>query len=179
MKIFIASDLHGSAYWAEKTTEKFRISGANQLILLGDIYNHGPRNPFPDEYAPIKAAETLNTVADKIIAVQGNCDAEVDQMISSFPFVKEEILTLNGRRLFFTHGHVHGKDNVPQWLRNGDVMFYGHSHVSEIVNVNGVTCVNVGSASLPKDGKHAYCILTDNSVVVYDFDGNAVCKTAL
>ena len=65
MKLFVVSDIHGSAYWAEKVTEKFKKSGADMMVLLGDVYNHGPRNPFPQQYAPMKVAEIPNAAADK------------------------------------------------------------------------------------------------------------------
>ena len=168
MKILIATDVHGSAYYAAKVAEKFKKYNAEQLILLGDIYNHGPRNPFPKDYAPIKVADTLNAIADKTVAVKGNCDSEVDQMISDFPFVSDYVLPLKDRRIYFTHGHVFNKSNPPATAVKGDLVFYGHFHTSEITENNGVICVNVGSASLPKDGKHAYCLLTDNSVTLYD-----------
>ena len=57
MKFIIASDLHGSATSAKRIIE---IANGQPLILLGDIYNHGPRNPLPDGYAPMKVAELLN-----------------------------------------------------------------------------------------------------------------------
>ena len=72
MKILIATDIHGSAYYASKVVEKFTQSNADQLILLGDVYNHGPRNPFPRDYAAMKVAESLNAIACKVIAVRGN-----------------------------------------------------------------------------------------------------------
>ena len=172
MKLFIATDIHGSAYFAQQIVDKFYKSGADMLILLGDVYNHGPRNPFPRDYAPMKVAEVFNAIADKVIAVQGNCDSEVDEMISEFPFVNENIVPLNNRRLFLTHGHVHNKDNLPQ-LAEGDVMIYGHFHRNELTVVNGVYCVNLSSASLPKD-KSSYCIVDEQSLAVYDFDGEVV-----
>lgn len=174
MKLLIATDIHGSAYWAEKVVEKLTKHNAEQLILLGDIYNHGPRNPFPQDYSPIRAAEIFNAIADKIVAVKGNCDSEVDQMISEFPFVGDYVLPFNGRRLYFTHGHVFNKLTPPQTAKVGDVVFYGHFHINEITANNGVTCVNVGSAALPKDGKHAYCILSDSEILLCDFDDNVI-----
>lgn len=173
MKIFIATDIHGSALWARRVAEKFRQSNADLLILLGDVYNHGPRNPFPDEYAPMLVAETLNAFAGKIVAVKGNCDCDVDQMISEFPFVSDNIIPLGRRRLYFTHGHVFNKSCLPPLVK-GDVIFYGHFHTSEIVDVNGVTCVNVGSASLPKDGIRAYCVAEDGIVTLYNLDDDSV-----
>ena len=52
MKLMIASDIHGSAYWCKKMLEAFEQNGAERLILLGDILYHGPRNDLPKEYAP-------------------------------------------------------------------------------------------------------------------------------
>ena len=172
MKLFVATDIHGSAYFAERVVQKFRASNADMLVLLGDVYNHGPRNPFPKDYAPMRVAELLNSVSDKILAIQGNCDSEVDGMISDFVFVKHNILPLHNRKLFLTHGHVYNKGNLPH-LSCGDVIMYGHFHVNEVSVVNGVYCVNVSSASLPKDVS-SYAIVDDNGVTIYDFDDNVI-----
>ena len=172
MKLFIATDVHGSAYWAERIVEEFNRSNSDLLILLGDVYNHGPRNPFPKDYAPMKVAEIFNAVSDKLIAVKGNCDSEVDEMISEFTFVKQEVVPFNGRKLYFTHGHVYNKNNLPP-LSRGDALFYGHFHKNEISVVDGVTCVNVSSAALPKDTS-SYCIVDDGGITLFDFDGKVI-----
>lgn len=174
MKLFVATDIHGSAYWAEQIVCKFRRSDADMLVLLGDVYNHGPRNPFPRDYAPMRTAEILNSVADKIIAVKGNCDSDVDCMISDFPFAGDCIVPLGKRRLYFTHGHVYNKNNLPK-LAAGDVLIYGHFHVNEITEQKGVYCVNVSSASLPKD-KSSYCIADEEGVTVMDFEDNVLLR---
>lgn len=49
MRYFIASDIHGSAYWCRRMLDAFEKSGADRLVLLGDILYHGPRNDLPDE----------------------------------------------------------------------------------------------------------------------------------
>lgn len=170
MKLLIATDVHGSAFWAEKIVQKFHQTNSDRLVLLGDIYNHGPRNPFPKDYAPMRVAELFNGIADKIIAVCGNCDSEVDQMISRFEFLRENVLLLGKRRLFFTHGHIHNKNNLP-CLSQGDVMFYGHFHSCEIVESEGIVCVNVGSCALPKD-KNCYCTVDETQISLLDFDDN-------
>ena len=175
MKYFIVTDIHGSAYWANEAVKKFTSSQADVMALLGDVYNHGPRNPFPKDYAPRQVAEILGKVADKLIVVKGNCDSEVDQMISSFTFLGDNVAFCGGRRFYFTHGHVYNKNNLP-YLAKGDVLFYGHFHVSEITEVDGVVCVNVGSPSLPKDGKTAYCLADENSIEIFDFDDNLICS---
>lgn len=167
MKLFIATDLHGSAYFAEKVIDKFNKSNADTLILLGDVYNHGPRNPFPKDYAPMKVAEMLNAIADRVMSVRGNCDSAVDEMISSFPFVENNIIPLGKRRLFLTHGHVYNNMSLPK-LTSGDVMIYGHFHVNASTVVDGVYCINLSSASLPKDTS-AYCIVDEQGATIYDF----------
>ena len=52
MKLMIASDIHGSAYWCRKMLEAYENEKPQKLVLLGDILYHGPRNDLPDEYAP-------------------------------------------------------------------------------------------------------------------------------
>lgn len=85
MKLMFASDIHGSLPATERVLELFAQSGAQWLVILGDVLNHGPRNALPEGYAPAKVAERLNEVAHKVIAVRGNCDSEVDQMLLHFP----------------------------------------------------------------------------------------------
>ena len=172
MKLFIATDLHGSAYFAERVIDKFNKSGSDMLVLLGDVYNHGPRNPFPKDYAPLTVAELLNAISCKVVSVQGNCDSAVDQMISQFPFVENNVIPLGKRRLYLTHGHVYNKHSLPP-LSKGDVLIYGHFHVNESVIVDGVYCINVSSASLPKDTS-AYCIVDEQGATIYDFDDKVI-----
>ena len=89
----------------------------------GDVLNHGPRNALPEGYAPAQVAEKLNPFASRIIAVRGNCDSEVDQMLLHFPLTApwQQVL-LENSRLFLTHGHLFGPDNLPA-LAAGDVWF--------------------------------------------------------
>ena len=46
MKLFIASDIHGSKYYAEKIKEMYNQENSDKIILLGEVYYHGPRNPL-------------------------------------------------------------------------------------------------------------------------------------
>ncbi len=107
MKLMFASDIHGSLPATERVLELFAQSGAQWLVILGDVLNHGPRNALPEGYAPAKVAERLNEVAHKVIAVRGNCDSEVDQMLLHFPITApwQQVL-LEKQRLFLTHGHL-------------------------------------------------------------------------
>ena len=100
MKILIASDVHGSATCIRQLLERYREECVEHLILLGDIYNHGPRNPLPEGYDPIRVADILNGITDRLTVLKGNCDSEVDTMISRFEFVAEMTLLQNNKKIF-------------------------------------------------------------------------------
>ena len=165
MKFVIASDLHGSWAWTEKLLKKFKEEKADKLVLLGDLYYHGPRNPLPDEYAPMKVAEALNLMKEDLIVVQGNCDAEVDQMISEFEFQQSVILDMFDKKIFISHGHKFNPDNLPD--EDFDVMFFGHFHVPEITEKEKKLFVNVGSVSLPKNNSvHSYAVVDETGILL-------------
>ena len=44
MKWMIASDLHGSYFYASQMQQAFEREQADRLLLLGDLLYHGPRN---------------------------------------------------------------------------------------------------------------------------------------
>ena len=168
MKLLIASDIHGAAGYCRQLLDAWDREGADRLLLLGDVLYHGPRNDLPRDYAPKRVIPLLNALADRIIAVRGNCDAEVDQMVLDFP-VMADYATLfdeTGRELFLTHGHVFGAgmhnsvDHAPA-LPEGSALVYGHTHIKvneESTAHPGLWLFNPGSVSIPKDGTHSYGI---------------------
>lgn len=177
MKIFIASDIHGSKNATKKLLNNFRKEKADKLVLLGDIYNHGPRNGLPDGYDPMAVADELNAVKDKLIVVRGNCDSEVDEMISEFSFVENAYLFVGGRTVFLTHGHKHNEHNLP---KNADIVIYGHFHTGFIKKIGAYTVANPGSTTFPKGGTaKSYIILTDDRLVLKDEDGKIIADTEL
>ena len=103
MKLLIASDIHGSAYWCEKLMALAESDQPDKLVLLGDLLYHGPRNDLPRDYAPKKVIPMLSAWKEKIIAVRGNCEAEVDQMVLTFPVLADYCLVeLDGHLVFAT-----------------------------------------------------------------------------
>ena len=94
MILFFASELHGSLPATQRVIDTFLASKADHLILLGDLINFGPRNLLPEGHNPLAVAELLNQYADSIIAVRGNCDSEVDQMLLSFPIMSDYHIVL-------------------------------------------------------------------------------------
>ena len=166
MKFVIASDIHGSAYWCRKLLELAEREQPEKLILLGDILYHGPRNDLPREYAPKQVIPMLEQWKDKILCVRGNCEAEVDQMVLPFPCMADysEVLA-DGKRLFLTHGHHFGPDQLPN-LPEGSLFLSGHTHVKMDEVRNGIRCLNPGSVSIPKDGSHSCMIYEEGEIRV-------------
>lgn len=161
MKFLIASDIHGSAFWCSRLCEVMEKEAPDKLILLGDLLYHGPRNDLPDDYAPKKVIPMLSQYADKIIAVRGNCEAEVDQMVLPFPCMADfSQMYADGTLFYLTHGHHSNPDCLPS-LPSGSVFLYGHTHVKLDKTANGIRCLNPGSVSIPKDGSHS-CLIYNN-----------------
>lgn len=170
MKLVIASDLHGSAYWTKKLLDFAEKEAPDKLILLGDLLYHGPRNDLPVGYAPKEVIPMLSAWQDKIIAVRGNCDAEVDQMVLPFPCMAEfSQLLADGKTFYLTHGHHESPEHLPA-LPEGSVFLSGHTHVKMDKMVNGVRCLNPGSVSIPKDGSHSCMVYEDGVFTVKIFE---------
>ena len=178
MKIMIASDLHGSSYYANKLVEIKAKEKADKLIMLGDIFNHGPRNPFPEKYAPMDVASVLNGIKEDLIVVKGNCDSQVDTLISEFDFIEDMCLFVDGKSVFLTHGHVYNKDNMPK--TKFDAIIYGHFHTGFIQKQDGTIVANAGSISLPKGGTPSSYIVIENGVMTLkDVDGKVIASENL
>ena len=166
MKYFFASDLHGDAAAVEKMLEAYRISGAERLVLLGDILYHGPRNDLPAAYAPKRVISLLNAIRDEILAVRGNCDAEVDQMVLDFSVTADyAVLPLaDGTRAFLTHGHVYSPEKLPPEMSSGDVLIGGHTHIAGVKRTAaGQAYLNPGSVSMPKENTPACYMVYDGA----------------
>ena len=173
MKFVIASDIHGSAYWCGKLMELIDKEQPDKILLLGDLLYHGPRNDLPKDYAPKQVIPMLSQYKDKIVAVRGNCEAEVDDMVLDFNVLAEYAILYHGKRMIFlTHGHKFNPQNLPK-LKKGDILFNGHTHVSKIEEVGDVLYVNPGSVSIPKENtERGYILLTETKIIHKDLDGN-------
>lgn len=173
MKWMIASDLHGSAYYTKKLLDAFAAEQADRLLLLGDLLYHGPRNDLPREYAPKEVISLLNPLADRILCVRGNCEAEVDQMVLDFPIMADYcVLHEQGRLIYVTHGHLFS-ETQPSKLQPGDLLLTGHTHVPKCVQHGSYYYLNPGSVSIPKeDSWHGYITLEHGLFLWKDLDGS-------
>jgi putative phosphoesterase len=171
MKLVIASDLHGSLNGMRQLGNVISRENPDTIILLGDLLYHGPRNDLPESYAPKAVIPLLNALAGRIVAVRGNCEAEVDQMVLDFP-VMADMRQLNANGLYFhlTHGHLPSQSpDDPPILPDGAVFCSGHTHVAVLerrILADGVsaTFLNPGSVSMPKNTTLPSCLVVDGSV---------------
>jgi len=177
MKWIIASDIHGCSSSVKRLIEIFEEEKADRFLFLGDILYHGPRNSLPGEYDTQKVISMLNEYADKIICVRGNCDAEVDQMVLSFPLTAEYMqLPIEGKVFFATHGHHFGPDNLPP-IGSCDYLLCGHTHIPSCQEVGDITYINPGSISIPKGGSEKSFMVLDGKVLSWrHLDDNAQYK---
>lgn len=176
MKILIASDLHGSAHFVRQLMERIQDEQPDRIALLGDLLYHGPRNDLPQGYAPKEVIPMLNSLKDRIVAVRGNCDAEVDQMVLEFPCLQDGAQILDAERgitLFLTHGHLFSPDDLPP-LPARAAFLSGHTHVKQLRIQNDTLILNPGSVSIPKDGSHSYAVYEDGVFTLKTLDGEVI-----
>lgn len=171
MKYLIVSDIHGSLPALQCVLSFYDQEQCDRLCLLGDILNYGPRNGLPEGLDPKGIADLLNERTDCIIAIRGNCDSEVDQMLLHFPILADYALVVdNGTRLLLTHGHVLNESNLPPG--GIDVLLYGHTHLWKLERTAGITVCNTGSVTFPKGGNPpTFAVYEQGLLSVYRLDG--------
>jgi len=133
MLIAVVSDTHRSNKYIKLAKEL--IKNADILIHLGDN---------------IEDAEELECdFKGKVYAVAGNCDY-------STKYPKENIIEINGRKIFFTHGDLYGvKRSITNIYYRGkeleaDIVLFGHTHEQIIEEEDGMILMNPGSIALPR-----------------------------
>ncbi len=100
--------------------------------------------------------------------VSGNCD-----FFSLYP--TSNIETVNGVKIFFTHGHTlnvkYGTSNLLKTAKeNGcKIALYGHTHTSQILYEDGIYIVNPGSPSEPRDFHKSYAVIDIESNGIMPF----------
>lgn len=173
MKAIVISDIHGSSFYAKKINDICLRENPDIIIVLGDLYYHGPRNELSMEYNPMLVADILNGYRDKLYVIRGNCDAEVDEMISNFTFYDNLKIDINGKRYFLTHGHKYNIESLPK--DEFDVMLYGHFHTGFIKEKDGKYFVNPGSISLPKGGTcNSYAVIDCHEIALKNISGDII-----
>ena len=185
MCYLVLSDIHGGAEETALALEFYKKFSCDAIVLLGDLLNHGPRNKIPGSYAPMEVTTLLDLYKDKIVAVRGNCDGEVDGMMFSFPcnapygylFIEKDGKI---RRIFYTHGHLYDfktEDGIKKLgLKRGDIVLSGHTHISGVFEyANGIININPGSISIPKGGTAAgFGVIDNDQISLYELNGTKI-----
>ncbi len=179
MKYLLVSDIHGCRPALETVLKFYDEQHCNMLCILGDILNYGPRNSIPDGLDPKGIVEILNARASDVVAIRGNCDGEVDQMLLHFPILGDYLLLVDeGKKLFLTHGHVYNKDKMPQG--HFDAIVYGHTHLWEMTPINGTVVCNTGSITFPKGGNEpTFMTYEHGTFTAYNLEGKKLKEYSL
>ncbi|MDO5689762.1 MAG: phosphodiesterase [Tissierellia bacterium] len=151
MRIGIISDTHGSFSAFQRALEV--LGPCLGIIHLGDVLAHGPRNDIPEGYNPKAFAEYL-AGREEFLYIKGNCDAEVDEMVTGKDISKEErILEFDDIRVYCTHGHTKTVEDMVKTAEKyaAPLALYGHTHVKGMERWGSVLVVNPGSTTIPKD----------------------------
>lgn len=136
-RILLVSDNHGHMGEMMELAEK--VGHVDYVLHMGD--NEG-------------TADRIRSLFDcPVVLVNGNCDHwSMEQ--------DEEILDIEGHRIFMCHGHHQGVN----WDLSGmesaaheygcDIALYGHTHVPKINYLPDMMIINPGSISKPRqDGR--------------------------
>lgn len=134
MKIAILGDTHRNKYGISLALKKIKELEANMIIHLGDCV---------DDIEIIKT-----DFNGEVLGVVGNCDCT-----SRFP--NNQIIDINGKKIFFTHGDLYGvKNSLSSILYKGeeigaDIILFGHTHISLLEEINNIILMNPGSIPKP------------------------------
>ena len=175
MRIMIASDLHGSFECGKELLLRFEEEKCEKLLLLGDLLYHGARNDLPGGYDTKALTAHLNHYKDRILAVRGNCDAEIDQTVLEFPIMSDFLtLFVDGREWIATHGHIFNEDRMMPHS-SGAVLLHGHTHLKVTEKRDDFYYVNPGSVSIPKDDAFgSYMVYENNRFTLKKLSGEAL-----
>ncbi|MCM8759568.1 MAG: phosphodiesterase [Candidatus Omnitrophica bacterium] len=178
MSALVVSDTHGSVAAWEKIKEYLKPNIVC-IFHAGDIYYFGPRNPLPDGHAPGTLAYELNSLSIPLICSKGNCDSEVDQLVSNFPLCDPFAFTfLYKKKILVTHGHKFSDQEIlnlaKQWKIN--IVINGHTHIAQLENKDGIVFLNPGSCALPKNFPGIGLISEDCVELFNLLDGSLVKK---
>lgn len=150
MRIVVFSDSHNNYFVLKKIVT--RQPEAELFLHLGDGEREFAllRDTFPEKF---------------MLGVRGNCDWASAGKVS-------DLVTVHGRRIFFTHGHAFGVKSGLEALANeaknlrADIVLYGHTHIAECDYRDGIYFMNPGSVATSQQGAPSYGIadITDAGV---------------
>ena len=157
MKVLIVSDTHGNDINLERVL--MRTYPVDAVFHLGDMEGS---ESYIEDICPCP-----------VYMVKGNND-----FFSPAP--AEQIVEIEGHRIFMTHGHRYGvtynleKVKLAAELKKCDFVFCGHSHRPLIDDEESIVVVNPGSLTYPRqqDRKPSYVLCYIHEDKTVDFTIN-------
>ena len=119
-------------------------------------------------------ADLLNRYKDKILSVAGNNDGYLDELLDFNNTNYFNLLYIDNRIWFLTHGHIYNRYNMPDI--NYDIYLQGHRHVPLMSKENNKLYLNPGSISLPRQGTKTYMFYEDNFFYLKSIEGDIIQK---
>lgn len=147
-KITVLSDTHGNL---SAINDIMTVMSESDIIIhLGDTSKDGNyiRRLFPH----------------KTYLLNGNCDFDT--------YGKDElVINVEGVKIFACHGHMYSVkstlDKLVARAKESDckVALYGHTHMAEENEINGVLTVNPGNMSRYSRNSYCYIVINGEKVV--------------
>ncbi|MBQ4428287.1 MAG: metallophosphoesterase [Clostridia bacterium] len=149
LRFGVISDTHGVSPAIDAALRA--IGEVDGYLHLGDVVSDAERI----------AKETGKPVH----AVRGNCDtlsfSEKDQPV-------ERVLEIEGARLLLVHGHRHEIDMYTTYAARQraielgcGALIYGHTHIPQLVQRDGIIVLNPGSPARPRAGAKPACAVLE------------------
>lgn len=141
-KILVVSDTHGNKDNLKKLVQS---DSFEYVLFLGDCLSD------------VQGITTTN-----LCCVKGNWDID-------FKTPNEAILNVEGVNIFFTHGHKYSVKSGLGGLvsvakkENCNLVCYGHTHIQNYVQIDGIGFLNPGAFSNFKGGKCTYAVVEINN----------------
>lgn len=160
MKYMVISDIHGSIDSLNKILDIYNKENCSKLLILGDLFNYLYDINRDD------IINRLNNLKDNIIAVRGNCDNNIKDILFDMPFINN--IELNNFKITLTHGHLFDKNYLSKL--DNDLIFTGHSHIADIEKINNKIFINPGSISKSRLGENSFAIINEKNITIRNLD---------
>ena len=151
-RILVFSDSHGETNLMIKTSRN--LPSVDGIIHLGDL--NRDITELEDTFFEIP-----------IYGVQGNND-------HTGLYPNEKMLTIDGKKIFITHGHYYISGLDPEPLKKvpaaeeAELILYGHTHIADTEKYDGKILANPGSISRPRTGNPSYGVIeSENGTLRY------------
>ena len=180
MKLLFISDIHGISINLDYIKELDNKNNFDKIVILGDIYYGGPSFYETNTQDILGVKEFINDFKDKIIAVRGNCDSDVDMKANDSIISDLSLINVDNKDLYITHGNKYSNVKNERFKEKKGVLLFGHKHIPFIEKENNMIYVCVGSISLPRNNSNpTYAIYENKEIIIYDIYENIVDKISL